>query len=363
MKTIPIWQDIKTKNYPKLTSDIETDILIIGGGITGINLLYALKDDKRKVTLVEKNKLGMGVTSRSTAKITFLQQNIYAKLMKNFNYDTAHMYYEATKEAIKKMVDVIAKEKIKCDLEKVDSYFYTLNKKNINKINKEESILKDFGEDVYEADTLPNKIKVKKAFYVKDTYVFHPLKYVTNLAKTSITSNHEIYENTTIENIEEKENYFIAYANDHKIKCRKIVLACHYPYFLFPYVFPIKGYIEKSYVMALPKKNLLFSAINDENPIYSYRYYKKYGLTLSSSHNGSFNNNHEQNFAKLFKMAKDDIAYAWSNNDIITLDNLPYIGKIMNNMYLATGYNTWGMTSSFIASLICTFPLNFAPIL
>ena len=63
MKTIPIWQDIKLKDYSSLDKDIETDILIIGGGITGINLLYALKDDKRKITLVERNKIGMGVTN------------------------------------------------------------------------------------------------------------------------------------------------------------------------------------------------------------------------------------------------------------------------------------------------------------
>ncbi len=351
MKTIPIWQDIKLKDYPSLDKDIETDILIIGGGITGINLLYALKDDKRKITLVERNKIGMGVTSRSTAKITFLQQNIYSKLKKNFNYDTAFKYYKATKEAINKMVHVINEEKIACDLQKVDSYYYALSKTNVNKVNEEQNILKDFGEKVYEITELPNKIKVEKGIYVKDTYVFHPLKYVDALAKISITNNHRIYENTNIYSIEAYDDYFIAYFDDHKIKCQQIVLACHYPYFLFPYVFPLKGYIEKSYVIAQKSKNLPFSAINVKNPIYSYRFYKDYGLTLSSSHNGSFKNNHEDNFAKLFNVSKDKIAYAWSNNDIMTLDNLPYIGPIMDNIYIATGYNTWGMTSSFIASL------------
>lgn len=352
MKTIPIWQDIKTQDYPSLDKDIETDILIIGGGITGINLLYALKDDKRKITLVEKNKIGMGVTSRSTAKITFLQQNIYTKLKKNFNFNTAYSFYKATKEAIAKMVTVIKKEKIECDLEKVDSYFYTLSKLNINEITEEQKILESFGEKVYEAEKLPNNIKVQKGIYVKDTYVFHPLKYVNKLAKISITDNHQIYENTNIYKIEKVDNYFTAYTNNNTIKCNDIVLSCHYPYFLLPFIFPLKCYIEKSYIMACKSQNLLFSAINEKYPIYSYRYYKDYLLTLSSSHNGSFNNNHADNFAKLFASNKDKIAYAWSNNDIMTLDNLPYIGLIKDNMYIATGYNTWGMTSSFIASLL-----------
>ena len=76
MKNRSIWSDTKiNKIYPSISNDITTDILIIGGGITGINILYNLKD--MDVILVERNKIGSGVTLNTTGKLTYLQDNIY----------------------------------------------------------------------------------------------------------------------------------------------------------------------------------------------------------------------------------------------------------------------------------------------
>ena len=77
MKKISIWEDsIKIKNYNKLNRNIKTDILIIGGGITGISTLYHLDNTKYKVTLVEQNRIGMSTTSKSTGKLTYLQNDL-----------------------------------------------------------------------------------------------------------------------------------------------------------------------------------------------------------------------------------------------------------------------------------------------
>ena len=78
MKNISIWQDTVNNEdrYESLKENIDVDILIIGGGITGCSTFYQFKDDKRRVALVEKNKIGSGASSRSSAKITFLQENI-----------------------------------------------------------------------------------------------------------------------------------------------------------------------------------------------------------------------------------------------------------------------------------------------
>ena len=77
MKNYSIWQDnIKKTSYPSLLNDIETDILIIGGGITGISTLYHLKNSNYKVMLVEQNEIGMSTTARSTGKLSFLQNDL-----------------------------------------------------------------------------------------------------------------------------------------------------------------------------------------------------------------------------------------------------------------------------------------------
>ena len=82
MKNKSIWLDnISREKYPKLDNDIECDILIIGGGITGICCGYFLKDYNKKVILVEGNKICTGTTAKSTGKLTyFTRDSINAKI-------------------------------------------------------------------------------------------------------------------------------------------------------------------------------------------------------------------------------------------------------------------------------------------
>lgn len=352
MKNIPIWQNVKTDKYPSLKEDITTDILIIGGGMTGISTLYHLKDDDCNIVLIERNKIGYGTTSRSSAKITFLQENIYSKLTDNFDEFTARKYYESQKEAIERIIETIDAENIDCEIEEVNSFLYTENQDEIEEIKREKEIIESFGEITDEQD-LP-QIKSAYQFSASNTYDFHPLKFVSELAKRSVTKNHQIYENTTFLNAVKKDEFYYCTTSRGLIKCKKLVLAMHYPANFLPYFFPLKCYLEKSYLLATPKKvHEELSAININNPILSIRYYKDFYLTIGESHNLCFKNNDEENVAKLKEYAKvKNISYVWSNHDIMTLDNLPYIGLIKDNLYIATGYNTWGMTNGFLAGII-----------
>ena len=86
MKNISIWKDsCFSIDSKKLDKDIECDILIIGGGLTGLSTLYHLKDSELKVVLVEQNKIGMGVTANSTGKLTYLQDSMYNKIWKKYD--------------------------------------------------------------------------------------------------------------------------------------------------------------------------------------------------------------------------------------------------------------------------------------
>jgi len=125
---------------------------------------------------------------------------------------------------------------------------------------------------------------------------------------------------------------------------------------------PLKVYNEKSYIIAskiTEYKNKTY--ITTKTPTKSVRYYKdknKYIIYLSNSHSISTNENYEKNFHKTIKEAnklKLKPLYIWSNEDMITVDKIPYIGYIENNnnnLLIGTGYNTWGMTNSILASFI-----------
>lgn len=368
MKNISIWQDTINNDdkYESLNENIDVDILIIGGGITGCSTFYQFKDDKRKVALVEKNRLGSGASSRSSAKITFLQENIYTKLKNIFGKDKAYLYYRSQKEALKIADDIVNKEEIDCDFKKSKSYLYTLDPLNIKKIKKEEELLSSFEEKTTAIKKLPNGMRVESGFCVNNTYTFHPLKYIKEIVKKSININHKVYENTKIIKIEKEDNAFKCYTENNIIKTKKIVLALHYPYFLLPYLMPLRCYLEKSFlacsnsnenakvkVKAKANNSFNFNAINIEKPLNSIRYYNNYLLTVSSSSNLAFASNSKKMVSDLKNNTNiKKLDYVWSNYDLITLDYLPLIGFIDDNLILSTGYNTWGNSNGILASTI-----------
>lgn len=340
-------------NFDKLSSVIETDVLIIGGGITGLTTLYYLKDYE-SVCLVDANRIGTGVTKNTTGKLTFLQGAIYSELEKNINYDVACKYLESQQYAIKLIKEIIQKEKIKCDLENVSSYVYAMNEKDVSKLKREKVVLES------------NKIKVKEyngnnykyAISVDDTYVYNPIKYLNELKR--ILKDKQIYENTLINKIKYIDGSYHCYSDSGKIIAKKVIITCHYPFFLLPFFLPSKSYIEKSYLIAYKvDKNEHCSGITVSNPGFSYRYYQDgddiYKICLGSSHNTAVKQNDLDNFEnvkKIFNISEKDIVAKWSNVDIITGDKLPYIGEIQENLYIGTGFSTWGMTNGIVAAKI-----------
>ena len=351
MKKISIWKDMLDKkiNFKNLDSDKSVDVLIIGGGITGISTYYWLKKSNLNIMLVEQNKIGMGVTSNSTGKLSFLQNDLIDKIRNSFDDKTARMYLRTQKEAIHMVVDTINHEKIDCDLKKVDSYLYTNQNSEIEKIKDLEKFLKKSKIKVDKVDT--PLVESKYMIGVHDTYMFHPLKFIYSLIK----KDDNLYEDTSIIKIKDSINGYLCYTNNHVIKASWVVIASHYPYFNIPFLFPIKGSIETSYISASPSKQHDISLISYSKPFISIRTYQNYLIYLANSHAVNHKASAKENFNELLKKVNDlklQPEYLWSNNDIITNDGLPYIGEIKHHMLLATGYNTWGLATSFLAGKI-----------
>ena len=126
MKNISIWRDEKVSFLDCLKNDINVDVLIIGGGITGLSTAYFLRDKGLSVCLTEKNYIGNGVTTKSTGKITYLQDIL--KDIDNSEYINSQIY---ACDLIKR---VILKEKINCDYEEVYHYLFSEDKNKLRKI-------------------------------------------------------------------------------------------------------------------------------------------------------------------------------------------------------------------------------------
>ncbi|MDE5539695.1 MAG: FAD-dependent oxidoreductase, partial [Bacilli bacterium] len=342
--------NIESNDLKKIDKNMNVDVLIVGGGIAGLSTLYSLRNSNLKTILVERNKCGHGVTARSTAKITYLQEKILGNIRKVYGKDIAYKYLDSQIIAMNRLRDIISKEKIDCDLKEVKSYLFTTEDKNVKKIEEEYEFLKKASIDVKWEDKLPVE-NALKAITVSNTYVFHPLKYLNHLKKKF---SNIIYENSKLEKIDKKDDYYECLVNEYKVRAKYVVIASHYPYFLMPFWLPLKSHVETSYIGA--SKNDIsqgISAINIDKPTISFRGHNDYLIYLYNSFMSCNVGNIKSNFEELEHKRKLD--YVWSNKDIITNDYMPFIGRIKDNdntFLMASGFNTWGMTNGTLAGWI-----------
>lgn len=357
-----IWmKDIKKENKKSSKNLKDTDILIIGGGITGLTSAYFLSNCKRRITVIDKGQIGMGISSKTTAKINYLQGTIYQDLEKYYGSKKSKLYLDSQLEAIKIIGDIVGKLDIDCDLEKVDSFLYTNDSKNVEKIDKERDLLKGWDIKVREVNSLPiPEIPILKGIVVSNTYVFHPLKYLSSLKKY-LEKKVIFHEDTLVNEITLEENgkYRID-TNQGSFYSKVVIVSCHYPFFMKPGFFPFFGYLKREYVQSAkldyPSN---FTAINIDDHLQSVRFYKDYLIYGSNEQKlaKKFNyedgdKNSKDEFLNIFKVSPE---YSWMNQDLVMNDQLPWIGRLdkkQPNLYIGTGYQAWGMTNGTIAGKI-----------
>ena len=353
-----IWeQGVKIPSFSKLDKNKKVNVLIIGGGFSGIHSLYKLKEEKN-ICLVEANTLGCGVSKNTTGKLTYLQDSTLGYLIKKGKLNEAKLYFKSQMNGIQEYLKIIKEEKIDCNLEKVSSYLVTNQEKYISDLEQIKEFLK--GEGVLVKDAIPEKsLHFLAGICVLNTYVFHPLKFLKGIIEK--LSNQEIYENTRIVTINKIQDHYECITEEGiTIFAQKVIVACHYPFFLFPYFLPIKTSIEKSYIIAKKvSENLKYSYITMESPSISSRFYQDgdqiYQLILGKSHSTSVFQNDLQNFHEVKEenqMEEESIVSSWSNVDIKTFDHMPFIGELKENLYLITGFETWGMIQSLVSANI-----------
>lgn len=325
----------------------ELDVAIIGGGITGLTTAYYLKNSNLKVAVFERDKIGMGVTSRSTAKISYLQGDIYQRLG-----NKAKSYYLSQKEAILELLKIIKDENISCELEQTPSILFCLEKENIKKIWLEKKLLESFGAHPYEVQ----HSSISAGIGISDSYVFHPLKFLSGLSQ-SLLSKILIYENITVFDIKKQNGRYLLHTTRGNFFAKDVVIANHYPFFLFPNLFPLKTYVKREYVnVAKVSKPLSITAINIDSNLHSIRYYRNYLLYGSNRHRLTekidFGKQYDKSRLDLKKMFNISSEMTWDNQDIVSHDLLPFIGKIDSHLYIGTAYRGWGMTNGILAGKI-----------
>ncbi len=259
------------EKYGPLQQSTEVDIAIIGAGIAGSTAAYLLKNQGKKVALIEKGIIGQeSVTSYTTGFLSMFADNGLTETVDTFGAAKAKKVWQSQQSAIEKIAAIVKKEAIECELVRCSEYFYGNDNKQAMGLKEEFEQAKKFGFNVdFKIDT---KLNFPNSCYmeVKNQGKFHSLKYITALIDLAAKSGVQVYEKTEITDISEAKKIVLT-SGKHIITASKVLVATHDPIYN-----PLKIYAKKAmyqtymYEVEIEKGLFEEATYDDEDNPYHY---------------------------------------------------------------------------------------------
>ncbi len=343
-----IWKNnITPSEFNTLDGSISTDVLVVGGGIAGLLCAYRLKEAGVDCVLAEAKGICSGTTGNTTAKITLAHGLIYSRLIKRFGETKARLYLEAQQRAGSEYARLCST--IDCDYARKDSYIYSLSDRSI--IEDEINALNRLGVKAEFSPVTEIPVRAAGAVRVRNQAQFHPLKFLYGISRDA-----KIYVNTKITQFMPRK----VVTESGEIAFRKLVVATHFPVLNKHGGYFLKLYQHRSYVLALSGVQSLSGMYADESD--SGLSFRSCGNQLILGGGGCRTGKKGGGWQELEQFAarhytNAQITARWAAQDCMTLDGVPYIGqyaKALPDVYVAAGFNKWGMTGAMAAAdILC----------
>lgn len=364
MTTRSIWEGTTpdTTSFPALQGDHTCNVVIIGGGITGITAAYLLSQAGVKTTLLEARKLGLGTTGNSTGNLYVTVDEHLSGIRKKWNKDVMRQVVNARGSALSFIEQMVSLHQLDCNFSRQPFVYYAEQYNNdIEKFLKDEiDAMQEAGVHAHIVDDAGLPFKTMKALRADGQAQFHPLKYVRGLANQ--ITNCELYENSQVVEIDE-DNGIVKTAGG-SVKADKILMATHTPKGALAIHSVLGPYREFGVAAELSDMDfpggIYWSLDAPKHSIRSlYDGDKKYVMVVgdkfkTGQHGNSFE--HIQGLEQYLtqRLSISAPAFAWAGQQYRPADSLPYIGKADDRVYYLTGFATDGLVYGTLAAMIVT---------
>lgn len=339
------------KKHPQTTypESKHREIIVIGAGLAGLLTAFYLQKQGKDVLILEADEITSGQTGRTTAKITSQHGLKYSKLISQIGIQKARLYARANEEAIREYDRLIRTEGIACQFQRVPACLYTLQDEDA--LLREAEAAAFLGIDAYFTRETELPFQVAGAVYFRNQAQFSPIEFIRH-----ISADLEIWEHTKVTRI--RGNCVMT--DDMELSADDIIVATHYPIRNVPGFYFLRQHQERSCVLQLSgceKIEGMYYGIDTDG--LSFRQAGEY-LLLGGSSYRTGENKCGGAYDKLVQAAKQYYPDCreesrWSAQDCMPHDGIPFIGHysmFTPNLYVITGFQKWGMTSSMIAAML-----------
>lgn len=372
--TEALWSSTIEKPVPMrtMTGDIETDVLIVGAGITGISTAYNLSREGLKVVVVDSGEVGMGSTGASTGNL-YVPHGKFHTILSKHGEDALKSVASARQTALNFIESRIMEYSIDCGFKRVPWYYFATKRAGSGEIEKEYEAIKTAGVAASNSVSETFPFSIESIAVVENQAQFNPLQYVKKLAAAIENENCRIFENTRVTDIKDGDPCVVETVGG-TIRAKKVVQATHTP----------KGIYEVHALMEVYREYAIAVRLHDKLPgegiywategksKYSVRTYNDgnatYLIVLDDTHKTGHMEETEKSFEKLKNYISEhfqaeEISYRWAAQNYSPADYLPYIGTspLQKNVYIATGFSADGLIYGTVASIIISNLISGKP--
>lgn len=361
-----IWQE-EIKRFSTENGQQLFDVVVVGGGITGISTALKLQQAGKKCILLEAANIGFGTTGGTTAHLNDFFDTTFTEAISGFGLDNARLFAEVGQEAIEIIYTHIRDYGIDCDFEKKTAYLFALDEKQEKQL---EDLVDGAGKVNHEmnyVNEIPFPIPFKRAVSIPDQAQFHPVKYIRGLCEAFISLGGTIMEECVCESHDEQDDQVILKTSKGEFQASHVVYATHIPPGLS--ILHTTNAPYRSYAIAFSLKDHHYPkdlGYDLTDPYHYYRTQEINGETLLIAGGEDHKTGHEENTGECFSRLENYVrryfdvetaCYSWSSQYYEPADGFPYIGRLPGSsgkIFTATGFRGNGMIFGTISSQIIT---------
>jgi glycine/D-amino acid oxidase-like deaminating enzyme/nitrite reductase/ring-hydroxylating ferredoxin subunit len=370
---LPYWIDSAAfPVFHKLNRDLHADVVVIGGGITGLTTAYLLATTGRSVVLLERDRCAQVDTGHTSAHLTMVTDARLSELASAFGKTHAQAVWDAGLAAINEIDSIVREHDIACAFEWVSGYLYApdgqADDRQINEFEDDARLATELG---FDADFISDVPFVGgPGVHFENQARFHPRKYLVGLAHAFRESGGQIFEHSAAEEFSDAPRG--VKANGHWVHASEIVIATHNPLvgvagMTSATLFQTKLALYTSYVVAgrvasdagIP--DALFWDTGDPYHYLRVERHRDHSLIIfgGEDHKTGQAEDTTACYDRLERqltrwIPEIELTHRWSGQVIETPDGLPYVGRMADHQYAATGFAGNGMTFGTLAAIMIT---------
>jgi glycine/D-amino acid oxidase-like deaminating enzyme/nitrite reductase/ring-hydroxylating ferredoxin subunit len=360
-----LWLDTApASDRPALDRDLSVDVCVIGGGIAGITTALLLKRQGATVAVLERDKVANAATGYTTAKCSALQETMYSQIRRLHGDEGAAAYADANIASLDWIEETIRAESIDCDFERRPAYTYALDESEVEKVEQEADAAEGAGLPVTRTQTTDLPFEVPAAVRLEYQAQFQPVRYTRALADLVEGAGSFVFEGTAVVNVDDEDPCQVHTEAGHTVTAQQVVVATNMP-ILDRGVYFARIEMTRSYLVAAEVERAVEGMyINAGSTTRSVRSYERDGKTWlligGEGHQTGTTDAQPERYEALDAFAKEHwgtqtAPYRWSTQDGMPTDHLPMIGTLTprtSRLFVATGFQKWGMTNGTIAGLL-----------